>query len=252
MKLKAPFIALTATFLCGVPVFAQQPKAAVAASPKGQVTVGAARFTVIAPGCVRLEYAPHNGFVDTPTLFAINRTARDSNAKIGRRAKGVVIETTALRLVYTDDGQPFSESNLKVTFRNGKAAGEWTPGKVNAGNMGGALSTLDFTNRPSDLPNGLISRDGWATIDDSGKAIRANGWIAPRPGGGPPNADIEQKNTDLDWYLFVYGQNYGNALQSLRTISGPAALPRRETLGSWNSRWAKLSFGRLSSDRARI
>ena len=241
MKSKILLVALSATFFAGVPVFAQQGGQTVAALPLGQVSVGAARFTVVSPLCIRLEYAPHNGFVDAPTLFAVNRAARDTKAKIQRTDDGVTIETAALRLVYKADGQPFNASNVKATFRNGKKRGDWAPGKVNSGNLGGALSTLDFTVRPSDLPNGLISRDGWGIVNDSGRALRTDGWIAPRPGGGPPSEDIAQKNRDLDWYLFAYGQNYQGALQALATISGPAALPRREVLGSWNSRWAKLS-----------
>jgi alpha-glucosidase (family GH31 glycosyl hydrolase) len=241
MKSKVKFVVFAATAFLGVPVFAQVPKPRVNALQTGQVVVGPARFTVVSPLCVRLEYAPNNGFVDAPTLFAINRGARDAKAKIQRTAKGVTIETAAMRLVYEANGQPFNAQNLKVTFRNGSRAGSWAPGQDNSGNMGGAASTLDFINRPIDLPDGLVSRDGWSLIDDSGRAIRANGWIAARPGGGPPSADIAEKNRDLDWYLFAYGQNYQGVLQTLGTISGAAAMPRREVLGSWNSRFTRLT-----------
>ncbi|RYG71515.1 DUF5110 domain-containing protein, partial [bacterium] len=237
MKSRYPVVALIAAVAAPVPAFAQtQPKV-----QPGQISLGPARFTVVSPGCIRLEYAPNNGFVDAPTLFATNRAARDTKAKIQRTATSVTIETQALRLVYRPDGQPFSAKNLTVTFRNGNKTGSWQPGQQNKGNLGGPAMTLDFQNRAINLPNGLVSRDGWGLVDDSGKALRTAGWIAPRPGGGPPSEPIEEKNQDLDWYLFAYGQNYQNALQSLARISGAAAMPRKENLGSWNSRWAKLS-----------
>jgi alpha-glucosidase (family GH31 glycosyl hydrolase) len=241
MKSSYRIFALSAATLAPIPAIAQQSVQRVVAQQPGQVTMGPARFTVISPTCIRLEYAAANGFVDEPTLFAINRAARDSKAKIKQTSNQVSIETQALRLVYRPDGQAFNPKNLTVTFRNGKRSGSWQPGQENRGNLGGPVPTLDFLNGPINLPNGLASRDGWSLIDDSGKAIRKNDWIAPRPGGGPPSENIEEKNKDLDWYLFTNGQNYQGALLDLARISGPAAMPRRENLGSWNSRWAKMS-----------
>ncbi|RYX81201.1 DUF5110 domain-containing protein [bacterium] len=237
MKLKIGVLALTATLLVSLPTLAQNTQ-----SSPGQVTVGAARFTVVSPLCVRLEYAPNNGFVDAPTLFAINRGARDSAAKITRKGSGVSIETSQLRLSYQPDGKPFNATNLKVTFRGGNKSGSWQPGQSDPENLGGPVSTLDFQNRALNLPPSLISRGGWGLIDDSGRPLLINDWIAPRPGGAPPSTEGDvAKNKDLDWYLFTYGDNYASALQAVGTISGKAAMPRKATLGSWNSRFTRLS-----------
>lgn len=240
MKLNAIAV-LSATLLVAAPVVAQQQPTTPTGQP-GQITVGEARFTVVSPLCVRLEYAPHNGFVNAPTLFAINRGARDAKAKITRQGQGVTIDTGQLRLSYQPDGRPFSATNLKVTFRGGQKSGSWQPGQSSPGNLGGPVSTLDFQNHAINLPPALISRDGWGLIDDSGRPILVDDWIAPRPGGAPPTTEGDvAKNQDLDWYLFAYGDNYRGALQSFATISGKAAMPRKANLGSWNSRWAKLT-----------
>lgn len=240
MQLKPEVFAMTATLLVSVPVIAQQQS--IKAPQAGQVTVGKARFTVISPLCIRLEYAPHNGFVDAPTLFAINRSARDTKSKITRQGTGVTIETSEMRLTYRPNGKPFDAANLQVTFRDGQKRGSWQPGQSNPGNLGGPVSTLDFQNRALNLPSALISRDGWSVIDDSGRPILVNDWIAPRPGGAPPSTEGDVvKNQDLDWYLFTYGDNYRSALQALGSVSGRAAMPRKANLGSWNSRWAKLT-----------
>ena len=222
---------------------------------QAQVTIGAARFTVITPICVRLEYAPHNGSVDDATLFAAQRQVRAQGVKITRTAQGVVLDTGKMRLTYTPDGQPFSKNNLAVSFgtgRNGMGqggngqtgtgrVGTWQPGQTSTGNLGGPLATLDFLSGPVNLPNGLLSRDGWALVDDSGRPLRVNGWIAPRPGGGPPSTDIADKNQDTDWYLFAYGDDYQAALRSLSALSGRSALPRKEVLGSWYCRFYPYS-----------
>ncbi len=218
-----------------------QPQQALVAQPNsqsaGQITVGAARFTVLTPFCVRLEYAPKNGFVDESTLFANNRSVRMSGAKIVRNGNSITIDTGKMRLVYRPDGQAFNASNLQVTFAQGTQIKSWKPGQENLGYLGGPLPTLDFLSSPVNLPPALLSRDGWAIVDDSGRPVRPHNWIAPRPGGGPPSVDVTPKNTDLDWYLFAYGNDYRAALQSLATISGRVPMPRKEVLGSWYCRW---------------
>ena len=83
---------------------------------QGQVILGPARFTVITPHLVRMEYAARYGFVDVPTLFARCRETRDGQAKIQKTARGVVITTSVFRLEYQDDGKPFHAGNLRVVF----------------------------------------------------------------------------------------------------------------------------------------
>jgi alpha-glucosidase (family GH31 glycosyl hydrolase) len=226
--------------LCGTNTLAAPPSPVVsqsASSQTGQIIIGAARFTAITPYCIRLEYSPNNGFVDEPTLFAANRNVSDLKAKISRTTEGVTIDTGKLRLVYKNNGQPFNASNLEVTFAQGAQIKSWKPGQTNTDHLGGPVATLDFLSGPINLPPALLSRDGWAIVDDSGKAIRPNGWIAPRPSGGPLSADIAPKNQDVDWYLFAYGTDYRAAMQSLATVSGRVAMPRREVLSSWYCRF---------------
>src|ERR1041385_406979 len=49
--------------------------AQAAQQPEAKVTVGKARFTVIAPECIRLEYAKDREFVDEKSMFAVGRDA---------------------------------------------------------------------------------------------------------------------------------------------------------------------------------
>lgn len=216
------------------------PSSPSPANSRSQVTAGHARFTVIAPGCIRMEYAPRQGFVDAPTLFAANRAACWSDADITQTDAILTLDTCQLRLEYRPDGLPFSPKNLRVTFKIGEESAEWNPESHNTRNLGGPVPTLDGWDGPRELPDGLLSRDGWYLLDDSGQPLLKNGWIEQRPGGmGSPSKDHKQfaVNTDLDWYLFAYGTDYKSALRALSTLSGQVPMPRRHIFGSWYCRW---------------
>jgi len=193
-----------------------------------------------------MEYAVKGGFVDDPTLFACNRDARFSDASISRVEKAIAIDTGKLRLEYRPNGKPFSAENLRAVFpgSNDREVA-WTPGSKNECNLGGPVATLDGWSGPRKLPDGLLSRDGWCLIDDSGQPLLRNGWIAQRMGGAPPKSPLLNHQTpiasDLDWYLFAYGGDYREALGALASISGKVPMPRKHVLGSWYCRWHRYT-----------
>jgi alpha-glucosidase (family GH31 glycosyl hydrolase) len=186
-----------------------------------QITTGNARFTVITPNLIRMEYSA-GGFTDNPTMFAEDRSSR-FDAAMERNDQGLSINTGVIRLSYQDDGKPFSPANLEVTVGDGI---HWTPGISNERNLGGTNRTLDQVKGPVALQPGILSRDGWALVDDSGTPILTDDWVRSRP----------NKNGQ-DWYFFGYGLDYRAALRSLAAISGPVPLPRKNLLGIWYSRY---------------
>jgi alpha-glucosidase (family GH31 glycosyl hydrolase) len=190
------------------------------------VTIQSARFTVLTPNCVRLEYQQDGKFTDEPTLFVNRRVINP--VPFLRRTDGnaTIIETAPLRIRYTPDGRAFHAGNLQVMIRKGEGWVEWTPGAKPAGNLRGPIPTLDNVSGPVELPDGLLARDGWSLVDDSGTAIFVNDWISPRPA-----------ERGLDWYLFGYGTDYKAALTSLAAVSGPVPIPRKHIFGSWYCRW---------------
>lgn len=206
----------------------------------GLVVEGDARFTVIAPQCIRLEYAPRYGFVDAPTLFASRREARFDGADVTRREGALTIDTGCIRISYRPDGRSFHPGNLNATIRYGDRNVTWEPGQKNKLNLGGPLPTLDGMSGPAALPDGLLARDGWYLLDDSGRHILVDGWIAQRPGGLPVERGLAHEQ-DLDWYLFGYGTDYRAGLKSLAAIAGRVAMPRRHVLGSWYCRWHRYT-----------
>ncbi|BCM88636.1 oligosaccharide 4-alpha-D-glucosyltransferase [Abditibacteriota bacterium] len=211
-------------FLRGLPVLALLGAAQYAeAAPQNPIVVGGARFSVLTPNCIRIEYAPDGHFVDAPSLFAVNRQTRFEAFKLEKSAKRTVIDTGAIRLSYSPNGQTFSAINLSATIKDGT---NWTPGTKNRGNLGGTRVALDTIKGPVDVGQGVISRDGWYLLDDSTDPLLVNNWEQPRP-----------KSAGQDWYLFGYGSDYHAALKSLTAIGGDVPLPRKNVFGSWYSRW---------------
>lgn len=192
------------------------------------VVVGQARFTVVTPQCIRLEYAPDSAFVDAPSLFAANRAARFGGFRLDQTGGATVIDTGAIRLTYTPNGLSFSGSNLRAEIKKNAQTVAWAPGAVSLGNLGGTSRTLDGAVGPFDLGQGVLSRDGWYLLDDSHSPLLTADWVQSRP-----------QTAGTDWYLFGYGDDYRAALKSLTAVGGPVPLPRKYALGTWYSRyWA--------------
>ncbi|MBI2933042.1 MAG: DUF5110 domain-containing protein [Planctomycetes bacterium] len=200
------------------PVQAQEDRAVIATAN--------ARFTVIAAECIRLEYSADGTFIDDPSRFAVNRQARFLDFKLERTGERVIIDTGAIRLVYTPDGKAFSAANLRADIRRGDKTVEWTPGRRNPSNLGGTIRTLDSIKQAVDLGEGLLSRDGWYLLDDSKGHLLIDDWVRSRPA-----------KAGTDWYLFGYGLDFKAALRALTAIAGPVPMPRKYALGSWYSRW---------------
>ncbi len=197
---------------------------AAAAFAENPIVLGNARFTVVAPELFRLEYSSYAAFVDTPSLFGYERAARFDAFRVERTSRQLVIDSGAIRLTYRPDGKPFGPQNLWATVRGGGSASTWRAGAWSQKDLGGTRN-LDGVKGPAPMEQGLLSRDGWKVVDDSGKMVLVDGWAALR------------NNPELDWYLFGYGHDYRAALRALTRLSGVVPLPRRYALGSWYSRW---------------
>jgi alpha-glucosidase (family GH31 glycosyl hydrolase) len=207
-------------------VFLAAAAFARAEQPDATVVVGQSRFTVIAPECIRIEYANDGKFVDAKSMFAVGRDAVWRGFQLSHDGSNVVIDTGRIRLRYRPDGKPFNQENLHAQIARGKDWVEWWPGEQNQGNLGGTIRTLDRVSGPVDLGKGVLSRDGWYVLDDSHTHLLTDDWVEERP-----------ENGNTDWYLFGYGTDYKAALKAMTRISGAVPLPRKYVLGAWYSRY---------------
>lgn len=193
------------------------------------IVFGNNRITLISPTLFRLEYATDGSFLDNQTLFAHNRDSLLQDYEvIDLGNNNYEIKTSALRLIYNHDKFPFGLYNFHVLYNMNGEEKKFTVRGRQSKNLGGAISTLDRVSKPIPLDEGLLSRDGWYIINDAGKDILDNNWIAKRP-----------ENHIQDLYCFVYGQDYRTALKDLGCISGHVPMTRKHVHGIWYCRyWA--------------
>jgi alpha-glucosidase len=200
------------------------------ADPKAVVVEGQARFTVLTPRLVRMEWAADGQFEDHASLVFVNRRLPVPDFRTAHEDGWLVMRTGSLTIWYQPrDG--FDSGNLRAEFKlNGRDV-TWTPGMEDKGNLQGTIRTLDGVKGSTPLGSGLISRDGWVVIDDSDRALFDNSdwpWVMERPKG---------KRQDL--YLFAYGHDYKQALYDYTLVAGKIPLPPRFAFGTWWSRyWA--------------
>ncbi|MBO4756262.1 MAG: DUF4968 domain-containing protein, partial [Bacteroidales bacterium] len=142
------------------------------ANPEAVVVEGHARFTVLTDRLIRLEWAPSGQFEDHATLAIVNRNLPVPAFKVSRSGGRTIIKTKSLTLEYKPDGQAFNEQNLQVRFRLKGKEVKWYPGKPDTGNLMGTTRTLDGCEGPEKInfndpmEPGILSRDGWAVVDE--------------------------------------------------------------------------------------
>ncbi len=211
------------------------------------VTAGNARFTVLTPEMIRVEYSPAGKFEDNATFAIINRELPVPQFKTTDDGTTLTITTDNLNLRYvkgTDPRtNPASADNLSITMELNGNPVTWYPGLDDPQNLRGTYRTLDRNNADEyrdRLEQGVISRSGWAVIDDSPAATRADGsrslafvkdpdgidWVAPR-------ADEDA----LDIYFMGYGHDYKKAIYDFTRIAGKIPLPPDYVLGYWYSKY---------------
>jgi hypothetical protein len=222
--------------------------AASAAKPEGplQVIDGAARFEVLSPTLIRLEYAADGRFEDAPTLTALHRGRTGARVRT-RVVNGIrVIKTSRAILRYRIGSGPFDASNLKLTMLTGGKREKVRPSFAPApGNLGGWYRGLDGVGAPVPLHDGILTRAGWYLLDDSTNPLLVDDgrWYAPRP---------QHSGAYQDGYLFAYAHDYEAGLRDFRELTGPAPLLPRKAFGVWFSRYAFYSAREYQSLVARF
>ena len=220
-----------------------------AQQPHGATTVLAdnARFEFLTPSLVRLEYSPSGTFADAPSAVVLKRDWPSIRVEPREQDGWLIAATSAVTVRYRLKSGPFTAANLEVRWKERSGAEHaWHPGDVDAGNLGGLTYSLDniaTANLPKDgldlaspvddsipgidlvLPParpGLLSRSGYAFIDDSATPLwnAQRSWIEPRPSQG-----------SQDWYLFTYDRDYHRVLEEYAELCGSIPMIPRFVLG---------------------
>jgi alpha-glucosidase (family GH31 glycosyl hydrolase) len=199
------------------------------ADPRAVVTGDGYRITVLTDGLVRLEHAPDGRFEDRASAFATHRALQVPDFRVVDSGTHLEVVTRRFRLTY--DKGPFTTSGLSVAVTGNVSSyhSVWRYGEP-AGDLGGTARTLDEVDGRVALEPGVVSRRGFAVLDDSrSPVLEADGWVAPRDG------------SRQDLYVFAYGLDHAEALRAFYAVSGPPPLLPRWALGSWWSRYHRYS-----------
>lgn len=195
------------------------------------------RFTVITNSLIRIEENTSGDFEDRPTTAVLNRNFGTPNAKIleNHNRHQIEIITDTVHLYY--DGGKFAPQTLYADIKIPQSlhTSRWYFGSENAEgthNLKGTARTLDRSNGPIPLKNGIMSRDGYSYLDDSDSFlyIKENNSFSIRP-----NTEI------IDGYLFTYGHAYQKELTDFYHLTGFTPLIPRFALGNWWSRYHAYS-----------
>jgi hypothetical protein len=173
------------------------------ANPANVVISSNARFTFLTDRMIRLEWAEDGVFEDLATLTVANRHTEPVVFTRKEYGGTLVLKTEYLTLTHTPDSKPLSKKNLSIEFKFNGESVVWHPGKKDRRNLKGTAETLDQAHgsqlrkwvpveekdpsrpvlvdggtavwqgdmKPIPLCDGLISRSGWAVVDDSSSVV---------------------------------------------------------------------------------
>lgn len=183
------------------------------------------RFTILTSRMIRMEYAEDGRFEDRATQTVWNRDFPVPSFRIVEDDTELQIITEHVHLHYTKG--PFAENTLYVDVLGNFST------YYSRYTFGGPLRTLKGTARTLDhadgeipLEEGIISRQGYAAIDDSSSfVLTEDHFVEPRQSGAK------------DIYYFGYGHDYKQALKDFYHLTGPTPMLPRQVLGNWWSRY---------------
>lgn len=220
--------------MSNIPRHLQAPMQPVA-NPAAVVSAANARFTVLTPRLIRLEYSPDQRFEDRASQAFWFRDQPAPAFTVTRHGGRLILETDYLRLVYDENAAEFTSRSLWIELKAFSTT--WRYGDANPTNLKGTGRTLDNVEGEIPLEDGLMSRSGWAVIDDSRSLVfNVDGWLEPR---GNPGA--------LDLYFFGYSTAYQECLDDYIKVSGKIVMLPRWAFGNWWSRYYAYSQQELSA-----
>src|SRR5580658_8101006 len=98
------------------------------ADPRAAITSGQARFTVLTPQMIRLEWSADGQFEDRPSFVVLNRRLPVPAFTQTSEGKEILIRTDALELRYTKNSGKFTPANLSIRFTLNGERKQWVPG----------------------------------------------------------------------------------------------------------------------------
>lgn len=255
MKGKKKIVLYVLLTFCHLTMFSQVTQTQEGYEPQADsqavVTAGKARFTVLTPELIRIQYSSTSTFENRASFAVVNRKLPVPAFTTTDDGDYLVIKTEALTLRYRKNTRISAASKnssaLSITFNMNGSQVLWYPGKDDALNLKGTTRTLDNNvgdlKRP-ELENGILSRAGWSIIDESPQTKRGDGstsLVFDKNVNGIPWVAQPIDPYAVDWYFMGYGHQYKKALTDYTKIAGKQPMPPLYVMGYWYSRYWRYS-----------
>jgi alpha-glucosidase (family GH31 glycosyl hydrolase) len=195
------------------------------ADPTAMIVGDRYRITVLTAGLVRLEWSDTGTFEDRASTLARHRDLPVPAFQVTESDAALEVVTDRFHLTY--DRGPFTSAGLSLQVRGNTTTyhSVWRYGRP-VPDLRGTARTLDNVDGRLPLEPGVVSRRGFAALDDSDSMLFTDdGWVVPRPAA------------HLDLYVFAYGLDHTEAVQAFYALSGPQPVLPRWALGNWWSRY---------------
>ncbi len=195
------------------------------ADPRALVFAPNVRLTVLTSQLIRMEFSAANQFEDRASQAFWYRAQPVPDFQVERDGDRLTLITEHLRLRYIASARGFAADTLTIqVFATGET---WHYGDAPRANLHGTSRTLDGISGAIKLEPGLMSRAGWAVVDDSTRLVfNADHWV-------------EKHAASTDLYFFGYGHAYKKCLRDFCRVAGQTPMIPRFILGNWWSRyWA--------------
>jgi hypothetical protein len=191
------------------------------ADPAAVVQTAHARFTILTSRLIRMEYAADGRFEDRPSQVFWYRRQPVPSFQVGHGDGWLTVETAHLQLRYQETGDHFAADTLMISLKDLETT--WHYGDADEENLLGTTRTLDQISGGTRLDQGLLSRSGWAVVDDSATLVFNDaGWLEIRQ----PDKGKE------DLYFFGYGRDFQACLADYFRVAGRVPLLPRWALGN--------------------
>lgn len=193
------------------------------------------RFTVLTPNLIRIE---KDIFLDDATIVVFYRDLKkvDYSYKIDNDT--IIIETNNIILTFNtnkpleENYMVFKENINTIKFLNNDYNLLGTCRTLDTYADGGYVispETKNFNIKTLPLEKGILSRNGVSVIDDSNSPILKSDGL------------VKERKESYDYYIFMYHNNYLDALNDYYKITGFTPLIPRYTLGNWWSRYHRYT-----------
>ena len=200
------------------------------------------RITVLTEKLIRVQSGPD--FDDRPSLAVVHRNISPATPfKVARHSRGLIVRTESVELFYREGSRSLTAKSFQAENRITRQT--YFYGQPPSGNLFGTIRTLDtlgptylncseISDPDAHCEFGLVSRDGWAIINDTNTARLEgkNDWWADSRG-----KSNNPSSSSIDIYLFMHGKDFKGALSDYSKIGGKVPLPPRYMFGVLWTRW---------------